>query len=211
MTSRRRSVCSTSALIGFSTVLAACGGTPPDETPQATPETQDVEIVTVTEFADGTVLGPDDEAAGSADELEAAGAGDVESDASHDDESSALAPDEFEFIGTVEKQSTEEVLNGLQPPNPSVDLPTNRYYILVLDSPVEVTLNKAGDPDYSQMNERVSLGAVTTSEDDSARWDPYVGKRIRLIAAKDDLSYPSDTSLPMKTLRLWQNGRVEEL
>lgn len=227
MTSRRRATRFTSVIIGASMLLAACGGKDSGEVPQAAPEEPagDVEIVTVTQYNDGTVLGPDDEAEGegSADEPEAVDAADAEeehSDSGDDDaadkdtkdeESSDLAPGEFEFIGTVEKQTTEEVLKGSPDPNPSSSKPSDRYYVLVLDEPTEVTMNKTGTPDFSQVNEIVSLGEITKYNDDSNRWDPYVGKRIRLIATESDLVYSSDTSLPLGALGLWQNGRVEEL
>ncbi len=226
MTSRRRATRFTSVIIGASMLLAACGGNDSAEVPQAAPEEPagDVEIVTVTQYNDGTVLGPDDEAEGDAEEPEAVDAADGEDehadsgedgeDAEEDtteDKSSDLAPGEFEFIGTVEKQTTEEVLNGAPEPNPDSSKPSDRYYVLVLDEPTEVTMNKTGTPDFSQVNEIVSLGEITKYNDDSARWDPYVGKRIRLIATESDLVYSSDTSLPLGALGLWQNGRVEEL
>lgn len=211
-------------------LLAACGGNDSAEVPQAAPEEPagDVEIVTVTQYNDGTVLGPDDEieGEGDADEPEAVDAADAEDehadsgddgdDAADGDtkneESSDLAPGEFEFIGTVEKQTTEEVLKGAPEPNPSSSKPSDRYYVLVLDEPTEVTMNKTGTPDFSQVNEIVSLGEITKYNDDSARWDPYVGKRIRLIATESDLVYSSDTSLPLGALGLLEDGgRVEEL
>lgn len=218
MTSRRRGARFTGILIGFSTLLAACGGNTEPSIDEAAPAGDAVEIVTVTEYSDGTVLGPDDEADTGAEKEPASpetaapgsdSAGGADDD--HRDAPAALAPGEIEFIGTVEKQSTSEVLNGNPVPNPGSQLESDRYYVLVLDEPVEVTLNKAGDQNYSQVNEIVSLGEVTKYADDSARWDPYVGKRVRLIATKADLSYPSDTSLPLGALGLWQNGRVEEL
>lgn len=209
MTTQRRQARFSSAVIGVASLLAACGGNQPIDTPQAGPETEDVEVVTVTEYADGTVLGPDDDVAITPDEPEAA---DNRGGSSTDKrtESPALAPGEYEFIGTVEKQSTEEVLKGAPPPNPS-DVPSDRYYVLVLDEPQEVSAAKAGPEPYSQVNEILSLGAVNSYRDDSPTWERYVGKRVRIIASQDDLSYPSDTSLPLGALALWGGGHVEEL
>ena len=64
MTSRRRATRFTSVIIGTSMLLTACGGNDSAEVPQAATEKPagDVEIVTVTQYNDGTVLGPDDEA-----------------------------------------------------------------------------------------------------------------------------------------------------
>lgn len=209
MNTRRRQARFSSTVIGVASLLAACGGNQPIDPPQAGPETEDVEIVTVTEYADGTVLGPDDESAVIPDEPETADNRGGTSTDKHT-ESPALAPGEYEFIGTVEKQSTEEVLKGAPPPNPS-DVPSNRYYVLVLDEPQEVSAVKAGPDPYTQVNGILALGAVDGYRDDSPTWERYVGKRVRIIAMQDDLSYPSDTSLPLGALKLRRGGRVEEL
>lgn len=216
MVSQRRAVRSASTIIVLSSLLAACGSTQTEEPAQPAAETEDVEIVTVTQYNDGTVLGPEDaEDADTADEPapaeEAAPDADADTDTDSDDraQSSALAPGEYEFIGTVEKQSTSEVLNGAPPPNPS-DVPSNRYYVLVLDEPQEVSAAKAGS-DYSQVNDILALGSVDQFRDDSSTWDPYVGKRVRIVASQSELSYPSDTSLPLGALKLFGEGRIEEL
>mgnify|MGYP001757775797 FL=1 len=80
MTSRRRATRFASVIIGASTLLAACGSNESTEIPQAAPEEPagNVEIVTVTQYNDGTVLGPDDEAEGDAEEPEAVDAADGE-------------------------------------------------------------------------------------------------------------------------------------
>ncbi|WP_296149127.1 hypothetical protein [uncultured Corynebacterium sp.] len=226
MTSRRRATRFTSVITGASLLLAACGGTDSTEIPQAAPEEPagDVEIVTVTQYNDGTVLGPDDEAEGDEDEPEAVDAADGEEDHgdtgegddagedAQDEESSDLAPGEFEYIGTVEKQTTEEVLNGAPDPNPDYSKPSDRYYVLVLDEPTEITARKAGPEEYTRVNEIISLGDNSTSFDSSDRWEPYVGKRVRLIVENRYLNYPSDTSLPLGAISLVHDrGRVEEL
>ncbi|MDK8626454.1 hypothetical protein [Corynebacterium appendicis] len=228
MTSRRRATRFTSVIIGTSMLLTACGGNDSAEVPQAATEKPagDVEIVTVTQYNDGTVLGPDDEAESDADEPEAVDAADTEEehadtgadgdDAADDDtqdqESSDLAPGETEYIGTVEKQTTEEVLKGAPDPNPDYSKPSDRYYVLVLDEPTEITAQKAGPEPFTQVNEIISLGDNSTYFDSSDRWEPFVGKRVRLIVEKGNLNYPSDTSLPLGAISLAEDrGRVEEL
>lgn len=225
MTSRRRATRFTSVITGASLLLAACGGTDSAEIPQAAPEgpAGDVEIVTVTQYNDGTVLGPDDEAEGAEDEPEAVDAADGEEDHgdtgegddagedTQDEESSDLAPGESAYIGTVEKQTTEEVLNGAPDPNPNSSKPSDRYYVLVLDEPTEITARKAGPEPYTRVNEIISLGD-NGYFDSSERWEPYVGKRVRLIVENGYLNYPSDTSLPLGALSLVEDrGRVEEI
>lgn len=229
MTSRHRATHFTSVITGASLLLAACGGNESAEVPQAAPEEPagDVEIVTVTQYNDGTVLGPDDEVegAGDEDEPEAVDAADGEEDHgdtgenddsdedTQDEESSDLAPGEFEYIGTVEKQTAEEVLKGRPDPNPDSSKPSDRYYVLVLDEPTEITAPKGGNPQgYTYVNEIISLGTNRTYFDSSERWEPYVGKRVRLIVEWGELHHPSDTSLPLGAASLAQDrGRVEEL
>ena len=220
MTSRRRATRFTSVITGASLLLAACGSNESAEVPQAAPEEPagDVEIVTVTQYNDGTVLGPDDEAEGDEDEPEAVNAADGEEDHgdagedAQDEESSDLAPGEFEYIGTVEKQTTEEVLKGAPDPNPDYSKPSDRYYVLVLDEPTEITAKKAGPEEYTRVNEIISLGRNSIYFDSSERWEPYVGKRVRLIVENRYLNYPSGVDLPLGAIILVQDrGRVEEL
>lgn len=208
-------------------LLAACGGNDSAEVPQAAPEEPagDVEIVTVTQYNDGTVLGPDDEAEGDAEEPEAVDAADAEEEHAdtgedgedaeedtNDDKSSDLAPGETEYIGTVEKQTVEQVLKGRPNPNPDYDTSESRYYVLVLDEPAEITAQKAGPEPVTKVNEIISLGDNNGIRDSSERWEPYVGKRIRLIVTDGKFYYPSDTSLPLGALSLVEDhGRVEEL
>lgn len=226
MTSRRRATRFTSVNIGASVLLAACGGNDSAEVPQAAPEKPagDVEIVTVTQYNDGTVLGPDDEIEGE-DEPEAVDAADAEEEHAdngedseyaeedtNDDKSSDLAPGETEYIGTVEKQTVEQVLKGRPNPNPDYDTSESRYYVLVLDEPTEITAQKAGPEPFTRVNEIISLGDNNGISDSSERWEPYVGKRIRLIVTDGVFYYPSDTSLPLGALSLVEDrGRVEEL
>lgn len=215
MVSQLRAVRSASTIIVLASLLAACGSTQTEEPTQPAAETENVEIITVTQYNDGTVLSPEDaDAADAADEPapaeEAAPVADADADSDDRAQSSAFAPGEYEFIGTVEKQSTSEVLNGAPPPNPS-DVPSNRYYVLVLDEPQEVSAAKAGPEPYSQVNDILALGSVDQFRDDSSTWDPYVGKRVRIVASQSELSYPSDTSLPLGALKLFGEGRIEEL
>lgn len=228
MTSRRRATRFTSIITGALLFLTACGGNDTAEVPEAAPEEPagDVEIVTVTQYNDGTVLGPNDEAEGSGDEdePEAADAGEehVDTGDDGDDESadentknkksSDLAPGESAYIGTVEKQTTEEVLKGAPDPNPDYSKPSDRYYVLVLDEPTEISAQKAGPQEFTRVNEIIALGMNKGVFDSSERWEPYVGKRIRLIVDKGNLNYPSDTSLPLAAVRLVDDaGRVEQL
>lgn len=210
MTSRRRATRFTSVITGASLLLAACGGNESTEVPQAAPDEPagDVEIVTVTQYNDGTVLGPDDEVEGAGDEDEP----EVVDEDTQDEELSALAPGESAYIGTVEKQTTEEVLKGAPDPNPDYSKPSDRYYVLVLDEPTEITAKKAGPEEYTRVNEIISLGRNSIYFDSSERWEPYVGKRVRLIVENRYLSYPSGTDLPLGAIILAQDrGRVEEL
>ena len=99
--------------------------------------------------------------------------------------------------GNVEAWSTEQARNGR--PAPANEDPDNVYYVLVFDSPVSVTANKAGSQ-VAQESPFARLGSVQYSKygtiDNTNGWDRYVGKRVRLHVPAGDFGYSSDASLP---------------
>lgn len=101
------------------------------------------------------------------------------------------------FTGNVEAWSTEQARNGR--PAPNDEDPDNVYYVLVFDSPVSVTANKAGSQ-VAQESPFARLGSVQYTKygtiDYTNGWDQYVGKRVRLHVPAGDFGYSSDASLP---------------
>lgn len=101
------------------------------------------------------------------------------------------------FTGNVEAWSTDQARQGR--PTPNDENPDNVYYVLVFDSPVSVTANKAGSQ-VAQESPFARLGSVQYSKygtiDNTNGWDRYVGKRVRLHVPAGDFGYSSDASLP---------------
>ena len=112
--------------------------------------------------------------------------------------------------GNVEGWSTEQARNGR--PAPSNEDPDNVYYVLVFDSPVNITASKAGSQ-VAQESPFARLGSVQHwdfgTSDHTNGWDEYVGKRVRLRVPPNQLSYSSDASLPFGSqLMLNDNAEV---
>lgn len=76
--------------------------------------------------------------------------------------------------------------------------------------PVEVTARKAGEM-RTATNTFGSLGQKADSRDDSAEWEPYVGKRVRITAPETSLGYQTDASLQNGGLRILKVTDVEKL
>ena len=98
--------------------------------------------------------------------------------------------------GNVEAWSTEQARKGH--PTPSDEDPNNVYYVLVFDSPVNITANKAGSQ-VAQESPFARLGSVEHRDfgtsDNTNGWDEYVGKRGWLRGSPNHFSYSSDASL----------------
>lgn len=112
--------------------------------------------------------------------------------------------------GNVEAWSTEQARKGR--PAPNNEDPDNVYYVLVFDSPVNITAIKAGSQ-VAQESPFAQLGSVQHwdfgTSDHTNGWDQYVGKRVRLRVPPNHFSYSSDTSLPFGSqLMLNDNAEV---
>lgn len=112
--------------------------------------------------------------------------------------------------GNVEAWSTEQARKGR--PTPSDEDPNNVYYVLVFDSPVNITANKAGSQ-VAQESPFARLGSVQHwdfgTSDNTNGWDEYVGKRVWLRVSPNHFSYSSDASLPFGSqLMLDDNAEV---
>ena len=112
--------------------------------------------------------------------------------------------------GNVEAWSTEQARKGR--PAPAGESPDDVYYVLVFDSPVNITAIKAGSQ-VAQESPFARLGSLRYNKygtfDNSNGWDEYVGKRVRLRVAPNHFSYSSDISLPFGSqLMLNDNAEV---
>lgn len=112
--------------------------------------------------------------------------------------------------GNVDAWSTELARKGR--PAPNNEDPDNVYYVLVFDSPVNITAIKAGSQ-VAQESPFAQLGSVQHwdfgTSDHTNGWDEYVGKRVRLRVPPNQFSYRSDASLPFGSqLMLNDNAEV---
>ena len=112
--------------------------------------------------------------------------------------------------GNVEGWSTDQARKGR--PTPAGESPDDVYYVLVFDSPVNITAMKAGSQ-VAQESPFARLGSLRYNKygtfDNSNGWDEYVGKRVRLRVAPNNFSYSSDFSLPFGSqLMLNDNAEV---
>lgn len=123
-----------------------------------------------------------------------------------DDTNSSAGPEEpvavdsngdLILTGNVEAWSTEKARQGR--PTPANESPDNLYYVLVFDSPVSITANKAGSQ-VAQESPFARLGSLRYSQygtfDDTNGWNQYVGHRVRLRVPPNKFWYSSDVSLP---------------
>ena len=109
--------------------------------------------------------------------------------------------------GNVEAWSTEQARKGR--PAPAGESPDDVYYVLVFDSPVNITAIKAGSQ-VAQESPFARLGSLRYNKygtfDNSNGWDEYVGKRVRLRVAPNHFSYSSDISLPFGSQLMLNNN-----
>jgi len=108
---------------------------------------------------------------------------------------------QIRFTGVVSEKSTSEMMRGERSPNGEPE--SNRYYTLILDEPREITaFHGPGDP-YTQRMSEISLGEKSVYRDNSAEWAPWVGRRITLDVDPGNMAYPTDASMPVGMLRVW--------
>lgn len=107
---------------------------------------------------------------------------------------------QVEFVGNVVRKTGEELMapRGLGMPNGQD--PQSEYFLLWLDQPTSVT-GKKGISTETKEIEYVTLGSreywPSGPREDHAEWEQYVGKRMRFVKDKDDVYFPSDTTMPL--------------
>lgn len=170
-------------------VVSGCAG-------GGTPETV---VVTSTQWVDpdsGAVVEPA-EAGGAAEPEAPADESAAPTDTAEDVPVVVDSNGDLLVTGNVEAWSTEQARNGR--PAPANEDPDNVYYVLVFDSPVNITANKAGSQ-VAQESPFARLGSLQHwdfgTSDHTNGWDEYVGKRVQLRVPPNQFSYSSDVSLP---------------
>ncbi|WP_394288366.1 hypothetical protein [Corynebacterium variabile] len=110
------------------------------------------------------------------------------------------------LTGNVVETTAGELMDGGRTPNgePASD----RYIVLQLSSPQQVTARKSGGP--GTMDKTVSQISLATPSGSlsSIDWDSYVGRQVTVTTTPDGLWFPSDTGLPLGMVRL-DEGTVQ--
>lgn len=99
------------------------------------------------------------------------------------------------YSGYVRAKSTTEVMKGRQTPNG--ESLSNIYYVLELDSPMELSGKKGGVGAFSEIRPEFKLGEKSKYADNSAQFAELVDKKVTVYVGEQGFSYPSDTSLPL--------------
>ena len=99
------------------------------------------------------------------------------------------------YSGYVRAKSTTEVMKGRQTPNG--ESLSNIYYVLELDSPMELPGHKGGVGAFSEIRPEFKLGEKSKYADSSAQFAELVDKKVTVYVGEQGFSYPSDTSLPL--------------
>lgn len=188
-------------VISVGAVSGCAGGGEPETVVVTSTQWVDPDSGEVVESADVAADAPTEEAAAPA-------------DAAEDTPVVADSNGDLLVTGNVEAWSTEQAAKGR--PAPNNEDPDNVYYVLVFDSPANITAMKAGSQ-VAQESPFAQLGSVqhyhfSTSRtvDNTNGWDEYVGKRVRLRVPPNGFSYRSDVSMPVGSqLMLNDNADVD--
>lgn len=128
---------------------------------------------------------------------------------------SQTAPsNQIEFVGNVVRKTGEELMapRGLDMPNGQD--PQSEYFLLWLDQPMSVTGFVGGGTDTKEI-QYVALGSRELwphgPVEKNIEWEGRVGERIRILKDKDDIGFPSDTSMPLGALWISPEDTFEVL
>lgn len=129
-------------------------------------------------------------------------------------EPQTASSNEIEFVGNVVRKTGEELMapRGLDMPNGQD--PQSEYFLLWLDQPMSVTGFVGGGTDTKEI-QYVALGSRELwprgPEEKNIEWEGRVGERIRILKDKDDIGFPSDTSMPLGALWISPEDTFEVL
>lgn len=133
---------------------------------------------------------------------------------SRGDTSAAASENQIEFVGNVVRKTGEELMapRGLGMPNGQD--PQSEYFLLWLDEPMTVTGSVGGGTDTKEI-QYVALGSRELwprgPEEINTEWEDRVGERVKILKNKEDIGFPSDTSMPLGALWISTDDTVEVL
>lgn len=134
--------------------------------------------------------------------------------ASRGDTSAAASENQIAFVGNVVRKTGEELMapRGLGMPNGQD--PQSEYFLLWLDKPMTVTGSVGGGTDTKEI-QYVALGSRELwprgHEEINTEWEDRVGERVKILKNKDDIGFPSDTSMSLGALWISTDDAVEVL
>ncbi|WP_146108509.1 hypothetical protein [Corynebacterium sp. J010B-136] len=108
-----------------------------------------------------------------------------------------------QFTGVVYEKTAQELMDGGETPNGE---PWDELHIVMeLDNPRDVTAVNYGTNKITLFVDEVAL----ISDENGYDWSQHVGERITISAAFDHMRFPSDASLPLGALRIFDFTQIE--
>lgn len=115
----------------------------------------------------------------------------------------------LKMTGKVVKKKGRETL-GSQPESgfPESEL-NGDYWILEFDAPGEITGNKAGYKETRVVDSGFLASHYSAHEESREKAEPWVGKHVTVSIAANNVSWPSDPSLPIGLPRVGTSFEIE--
>ncbi|MGO1903754.1 MAG: hypothetical protein ACTIA3_12425 [Corynebacterium casei] len=112
----------------------------------------------------------------------------------------------YQFTGVVEKETALELMDGGGMPNSeSLD---EEHLVMVLDSPMNITAQTVGPHTRSAFIGEVNLPGFFL-QDESYDWSQHIGERITISAEPEHIRFPTDASLPLGMLRVFDFNYIK--
>lgn len=108
-----------------------------------------------------------------------------------------------QFTGVVYEKTAQELMDGGETPNGE---PWDELHIVMeLDNPRDVTAVNYGTNTVTRFVDEVAL----ISDENGYDWSQHIGQRITISVVFDQMRFPSDASLPLGALRIFDFTQIE--
>ena len=108
-----------------------------------------------------------------------------------------------QFTGVVYEKTAQELMDGGETPNGE---PWDELHIVMeLDNPRDVTAVNYGTNKVTRFVDEVAL----ISDENGYDWSQHIGQRITISVVFDQMRFPSDASLPLGALRIFDFTQIE--
>ncbi|MFW9156338.1 hypothetical protein ACOJA9_10920 [Corynebacterium striatum] len=134
-----------------------------------------------------------------------------ESTASEESKKPAVVVEDgiLKMTGKVVKKKGRETL-GSHPESGILESELNGdYWILEFDAPGEITGNKAGYKETRVVDSGFLASHYDADEESREKAEPWVGKHVTVSIAANNVSWPSDPSLPIGLPRVGTSFEIE--